>query len=332
MKKLISVLKIVLPLLAGVYIIYRTYMKLTQNERDMLYASILEANYFWVFCSLILGFLSHVSRAYRWKYLTEPLGYKFNLPNAVMAVLAGYFVNLLIPRAGELARCSMIAKYENKDINKLFGTVLGERVFDLIILSTLISYVLYTQFDVVGRLLMNMFGENLDVESLKLKAIIFMMVGLLIFIVSFFAFRNSTHPIIQKIRDFLLGFYQGIFSIFKMEHRVAFIAHTLFIWSMYLAMNYVCFLSVSEVSNLSFIVMIAAFVMGGISVVLVQGGIGLYPLAISQTLMLYGVSELSGLAIGWISWASQTAMLIILGCLSLIIMPIYNKRLNLPAN
>ena len=129
-----------------------------------------------------------------------------------------------------------------------------------------------------------------------------------------------------KIKDFVVGVFDGAKSILTMKQKWGFLFHTAFIWVMYVLMFYVSMKSLPETSNVPFLGMLAAFVMGGLSIIFVQGGLGVYPAAIMAVLMLYGVERTDGLALGWIMWTGQTILLIFVGFLCMAILPLYNKK------
>ncbi|MBN4062065.1 flippase-like domain-containing protein [Bacteroidales bacterium AH-315-I05] len=326
-KKIISTLKIVLPLAFGIFIIWYVYDKLLPAEKEKLFDAIYRANYFWIIVSLGFGVLSHVSRAYRWKYLLNPLGLQPKFLNSFYAVMIGYMMNLVLPRVGEVARCGAMSKYEKMPFDKLFGTVVAERIFDMAILTIIIVSLIFMQLDVLKEVLNSMLAGKSGDESpgsfILIAGIVFTiaMAATIIFI------KKSKHPLAGKIKTLILGFIEGLKSIGKMKDGWKFIMHTLFIWLMYIVMFYICFFALPETSETPLAGIMAAFAMGGISIVIVQGGIGVYPVAIQVTLMLYGVSEGIGQALGWIIWVAQTFMLISIGAFSMIMMPYYNKKL-----
>ena len=137
---------------------------------------------------------------------------------------------------------------------------------------------------------------------------------------------KSTNPIFIKIRELLKGILEGVQAILKMEKKGYFLMHTAFIWIMYIAMFYVCFFSIEETSNVPFTAVLASFVTGSLAIVFVQGGLGVFPIAIMETLMLYGVSKTSALALGWILWSSQTIMVIAVGVLSIPLLRYVNRN------
>ena len=326
MKKLIgNILKIGIPLALGVYIIWYQYSTLAPEQVETIKRSLRDANYFWVLLSVAFGTLSHLSRAYRWRYTLAPLDIKIKFSNSLFAVIIGYVANIAFPRLGEVSRCAVVAKYEGKPFEKLFGTVVAERVADMLILLSIIAIVLVLQIDILQQTLEEMLAKGGDPEDLIIKLIAVGVMGLLILIAGFFLLRKSNHPLIVKLKTFVSGLIDGVMSILRMKKKWGFIGHTAFIWIMYLLMFYVVFLALPETSNVPIAGVLAAFVMGGLSIILVQGGIGVYPLFVAIVLELYGLSETTGVTLGWIIWTGQTAMILGWGAVSLIAMPMLNS-------
>ena len=326
MKKiLITVIKVILPLAFGVFLIWYVHNDLNQDEKNNLYESFRNANYLWVLASVFFGILSHLSRAYRWKYTLEPLGLKPRFWNSFFAVMIGYIANLLLPRLGEASRPGILTKYEKMPFDKLFGTVIAERVADLTILAAMICVVIISQLDKLGNALSGLLASG--EEKFPITAI---MIGLLVFlsvvIILLTILKKTSNPFMLRIKKLVIGFIIGLKSIIRMKNSWKFIFHTFFIWAMYMLMFYICFFSLPGTANTPFMGILAAFVMGGLSIIFIQGGIGIYPAAIMGTLALYGIAEPIGLALGWIIWTAQTLMIIILGSLSLILVPLYNKK------
>ncbi|HIA36654.1 MAG TPA: flippase-like domain-containing protein, partial [Flavobacteriales bacterium] len=275
-----------------------------------------------------LGILSHLSRAYRWKYLLQPLNYNPRFLNSFFSVMTGYLINLLVPRLGEITRCGVMSRYEKIPFNKLFGTVIAERIADLTILTILTLSVILAQLSTLKDLLYSIIPNEISGNTIILICMILFVSALVIIRVLYVYLKNSTKPFAIKIKSLIQGFLDGLKSIIEMENRVLFILHTLFIWLMYFAMFYLCFFSLEETSDIPIVGVLAAFVMGGISIIFIQGGIGVYPAAIMEVLFLYEIIKPMGLALGWIIWISQTAMLIVMGVLSLLLISRYNKSLK----
>jgi len=323
-KQLASLLRIAIPLGLGVFLIYYVYAQLTPDDITQIYDAFARANYLWVAVALILAVLSHMSRAYRWKFTLEPVGYHPRFANSFFSVMLGYLVNLAVPRLGEISRCTAMTRYEKMDFNKLLGTVIAERVADLIILVSLIAVTLYFQFEQVAHLI-----EGTSVERAMNNPWLLLGLGLVALFLGWVFLRLlkiSDHPFIIKIRSFVEGVLEGVKSIWTMRHRSWFIFHTLLIWVLYFAMFAVGFWVLPELRDVPLAGILAGFVLGGISIAATNGGIGAYPLAIQQILLLYGVDSNIGLAFGWISWTGQTIMILLVGGTSVALLPWYNRR------
>lgn len=328
--KLASTLKIILPLGLGIGLIWYYVGTLSSQDKQDIIVSFQSANYGWILFSLIFAVLSHMSRAYRWKYTLNPLGYNPKFLNSFFAVMIAYLVNLAVPRLGELTRCGVMARYEDIPFQKGLGTVIAERIADLIILLLFAAVITFIQIEVIG----GMVNEIFDALSQKVSpTLIFSVLGLMVLgiVVLFFLFFNKSisHPILIKAREFIYGLFEGVKSIWTMDKKWAFIGHTLFIWLMYIVMFYLCFFSLPETSNVPIGGIVTAFVLGGFTIVLTNGGIGAYPLAIQGVLLLYDIDKNTGGAFGWIVWTAQTLLILVLGAMAFVLMPMYNKKKNL---
>jgi hypothetical protein len=196
----------------------------------------------------------------------------------------------------------------------------------MVILGIIIGLVIFSQFGTLGSLINTWIPEKEDQSNLFKIVLVSGSIICLGLVSSYYLFRKSSNQFIQKLKLLILGFLEGIKAILKMENATKFILHTLFIWLMYFCMFYLCFFSLPQTANVPFSGILAAFVMGGLSIIFVQGGIGVYPAAIMEVLILYGISRPSSLALGWIIWTSQTTMILILGIISLLLMPKFNSK------
>ena len=311
-------LKVIIPLIIGILLVWYNFNKLTPQEFIDLKQNIAKANYFYVVISMLLGILSHLSRAYRWKFTLEPLGYKTSYANNLMAVGVAYLMNLAIPRSGEVSRALVLTKYENVPFEKSFGTVVAERIADFIILITLIAIGFISKFDLLIGFIKE---KNIDPN----KYILYAIIAFLIFGGGMIFLKITKSKIGQKIKGFILGLKEGVLSILTMKKKWQFIGHTFFIWTMYLAMFYVCFFAFPETSNITFGTAIIAFIMGSLSVSFTNGGIGSYPILVAEALLIFGIDYASGNAFGWIVWTCQTLIVVIYGLLSFLLLPLYNK-------
>jgi len=319
LKIVLSLLKKLIPLFIGVFFIYLSYLNTTPEDRQNIIKYIKNADFKYVFLSAFFGVLSHISRAVRWKYLLNPLGYYPKTINSIMAVLIGYFSNLGIPRSGEVLRATAMDRYENIPFQKAFGTVIAERVVDLILLMSCILLALSLQYDLIAGYLS---FDNINFFQTLL--ILIMSAICFIFIRKFFI--QSTHPFTKKIKQFFLGIWEGMLSIKKMKNKGLFIAHTFFIWLMYVLMFWVVKFSIPETINLEMNAIIPAFVVGGLSISATNGGIGIYPYSVSLVLIAFGISKESALAFGWIMWTCQTLMVVTFGALAFFALPLVNRQ------
>ena len=315
-KKLKAYIKVILPISVGVFCIYFSFRNISFTDFTKYFY---EINYLWVFVGIFLGALSHISRSYRWKYLIEPLGYKLGFINSVLAVFSAYLINYTIPRAGDIARATMISKYEKIPLDKTLGTIVAERAVDVICILTIIAIGLIFEFNRISDKLIPLI-ENTEISVI----IIYVGVIILILFVSNRVLRKSKYY--KYILNFFSGIIEGLTIIFKMEKRVPFILHSIFIWLMYILMFWATSMAFFELHEVAFYQFIISFTLAAISIMLSNGGIGIYPLAVEESLGWYGVQSTTGLAFGWVSWLSQTMMVIIFGGLSLFILPFINRN------
>lgn len=313
-------LKIIIPLLIGVGLIYYQFKDMTPEQIDKILTSVKSANYSWMVLSISLGILSHVSRAMRWKYTTEAIGANYSLKNATFTVFISYLVNLAIPRAGEISRVALFSKYENNPFDKTLSTVVAERVVDMLLLMTLLGTVLILQFDNLNSAL-QLEEKFSNIETLIVTGL----VGLSLVFVGWKIIQKSNIGIIVKVREFIIGIFDGLKSIWVMKNKGLFLMHTFIIWGLYVLMFWVAIYSIPETSNLGIEPIMTAFAAGGIAMAVTNGGFGAFPLAIATVLAGYGVNETFGSAFGWVMWVCQTAMLVGCGILSYILINVMNK-------
>ena len=315
-KKLKIYIKILLPISIGIFCIFFSFRNISFTDFTKYFY---EINYLWVFVGIFLGALSHISRSYRWKYLMEPLGYKLDFINSVLAVFSAYLINYTIPRAGDIARATMISKYEKIPLDKTLGTIVAERAVDVICILTIIAIGLIFEFNRISDKLISLI-EYTEISVI----IIYIGVIILILFVSNRVLRKSKYY--KSILNFFFGIIEGLTIIFKMEKRVPFILHSIFIWLMYILMFWATSMAFFELHEVAFYQFMISFTLAAISIMLSNGGIGIYPLAVEESLGWYGVQSTTGLAFGWVSWLSQTMMVIIFGGLSLFILPFINRK------
>lgn len=304
-----------LPLLLGVVLVWYSLSQISVSKLIQYFKN---ADYFWIILGVSLGILSHVCRAYRWLFMAEPLGYWPKFANSFMAVYSAYLINLTIPRAGEVARASILATYEDVPFDKGFGTIVAERVADTLMLLLIIGIALILEFEFIY----SFFMEKFNPATLLIGGAIL----LLLVLGLYFFIRRSSSKFALKVKSFIKGLIEGALSIFKMKKKWAFIFYTVFIWVLYLSMFYVTTLALPELGNISLAGVLIGFILASFSIAATNGGIGSFPEAIVIAFTLFNISEDPSRAFGWIMWSSQTLVIIVLGGLSLIYLPIYNRK------
>ncbi|WP_027879611.1 lysylphosphatidylglycerol synthase transmembrane domain-containing protein [Mesoflavibacter zeaxanthinifaciens] len=314
-RPIIQVLKIVLPILLGVFLIWYSLSKISISG---LLEYFKNANYLYIFLGVIFGLLSHLSRAYRWLFMLEPMGYKVKMGNSIMAVFAAYLINYTIPRAGEVARATVLTNYEGVPFQKGFGTIVAERVADFIVMLLIIGVTLILQFEFI----FNFFAEKFNPIKLIIAFSILLILGFL----SIIYIKKSSSKIAIKIKNFANGLIEGALSVFKMKKKWAFIFHTLFIWAMYISMFYITTFAIKDLGSVSIGAVLIGFILATFSIAATNGGIGSYPEAIVIAFTLFGLPEDPSRAFGWIMWTSQTLLIFVLGGLSLLYLPFFNRN------
>ncbi len=308
-------LKNLLPIFIGVFCIYYSFKDISFSEFKEYFTKI---NYLWVFVGISLGALSHISRSYRWKFLIEPLGYKLGFINSVLTVFSAYLINYTVPRAGDIARGTFISKYENIPFEKAIGTIVAERAVDVLCILIIIMIGLIIEFDKISNKLIGFIKES-DFSTLLWSLLI-----VLIFLITIYLIIKR-FKFYKKIKSFLSGLIDGMTIIFKMKNRNQFIFHSIFIWIMYVLMFYFTSKAFVDLNQVTFFQLTISFTLAALSIMLSNGGIGIYPLAVEESLGWYGVQSATGLAFGWVMWLSQTLMVVIFGGLSLFVLPFINR-------
>jgi len=312
-------LTILIPLLIGITIIYYQYTTLTSGEIQKIKISFEKANYYYILLSLAIACIGYWSRAYRWKFALNHLGYHTKFSNNFFTVCVSYLVNLTVPRSGEITRAALLKKYENVPFDKAFGTIVAERIVDLLIFLLFVFIGFVSQFDKIYQFLLS---ENVSFQSLIITAI----VGVILFFVFILIWIYAEWQIILKLKKKLSGLVEGITTVYKMKDKWNYIFHSFFIWFSYLMMFYVAIFALPETSEINFDIVIMGFIFGSLAVGFSNGGLGAYPFSIALIFSLYGITKDVGTAFGWLVWTSQTILAILLGLISYVLLPVLNRN------
>ena len=302
----------------GVFLVYYAYNKFTPQQITEMTSYFKGANYNYIILSSVFSLVGLFSRAYRWKYGLNYLGYTSNFLNNLMAISIGYLLNLTVPRSGEVSRALVLQKYQKIPFDKSFGTIISERLIDLVCLLLFVGTAFLLQYNQLKDFLL----EKIPFEKLLTLLAILVISG----IVGIYLLFYSKWKFFILIRTKIKGLVEGVLSIFKMPNRFGFLFHTAVIWISYVLTFYFGTLALQETSDISLGVVMVSFVVGSLAVTFTNGGFGAFPLMISEVLLLYGISATVGTTFGWILWTSQTAIIVLMGGLSFLLLPVFNKN------
>lgn len=299
--------------------VWYLYSSTTPEQRKQIVSYIGQADIFWVGLSIFIGILSHISRAIRWNYLLEPLGYQPKISNNTLIILTAYLANLGVPRSGEVLRATALTTYEGVPFEKGMGTIVTERIIDLIMLMLVIGIALILQTDLILGFIQESGLGIIGGGIILLLGVVGLIIGIRIL-------RKSSSPFAIKLKNFLNDMLQGVLSIFRMKRKWAFLFHTIFIWLAYILMFWVIKFTILETINLSFGAILVAFVAGAFAMTTTNGGFLAFPIAVGKSLELFDVSTVAGNAFGWIMWIAQTFMILVFGAISFILLPLLNRN------
>lgn len=332
-KTVVSIVKTVLPLLLGGYLFWMFFSSMTEEHMISFKKALSEANYSWVFLSLVISMIALFSRAIRWRYVLEPLGYKTPLKHRYHAMMIGYLINFTIPRAGEASRAAMLFRSDGVPFSKSFGTIIAERAVDLIMLGTVFMITMLVGYDDLMEIFASItsLNENQQVDDgVSLKTILYGVIGLGFVAGILLFFFNQKFK--TKLIEFIKGVLGGVLAIFKTKNPLGYIGHSVLIWVCYLLMFILPFFSLPETTDFPFSGYLIGFIAGAVGISLTNGGLGIYPILVGLVVAFYIKEDYPnnadgiGKALGMLMWISQTAFMIILGLISLALLPKNYKK------
>jgi uncharacterized protein (TIRG00374 family) len=328
-KKLLSLLKYAAFLGIGVFLTWWQVSQMTPLQKIQFTQSLRDAHYIYLLPVFIITILGHVSRAVRWKILIEPMGYDPKTSNTFYAVMCGYFTNAFLPRVGEILRCTLLSRYENIPTTKLIGTILVERVFDLMCYFLFIVITFLIQIETVSDFIEEKISHMIAVKSqfpLWLIVTIVIATGVIIFwFIKWIFNRYRHHHYIIKLKGFHIGLKEGYSTILHLKKRKKFIAHSLFIWACYLFEIYIGFSALDATSSLPITAAFSVLALATLAMIVSPGGLGAFPIAVQQVLLMYHVDNIF---FGWLMWAVTTGIIIIVGAISFGLLIYQNKNKN----
>ncbi|BAO54729.1 putative dolichol-P-glucose synthetase [Nonlabens marinus S1-08] len=303
----------------GAFLIFISYQQFTPDQLEEIKSYLRDADYSYIAIGLVFAMLSHLSRAWRWNYMLAALDKKPTFLNNIIAIGSGYAMNLIIPRSGEVTRAVIVKRTDDIPIDQGLGTIIAERVLDFILLLAITATALLT----ASSEILDFFRDGLNSAFAKanpIKITVYLSILAVLTVAGIFLLKKL--KLMKKVRSFLVGIQDGFTTIWTMKHKWWYLAHTLFIWGMYLAMFYVCIFAIPDTDSMPLSAVLCAFVAGSFAVAFTNGGFGAYPYLISQVLLLFGYGATVGTAFGWIIWLSQTSLVIVFGLLCFLLFSI----------
>lgn len=326
-KKIGNIVKFVFFVGLGIFFIYWFLSKLTADEKAQIWQAFDNVNYFWVAVVFVTGVISHVVRALRWRLLFEPLDYKPRTSTTFGAVMIAYLANLAVPRLGEVLRCGVLNQYEKIPIQTSLGTVVTERIIDLIGFALTVLLGLVLEFNLLKDYLYDALSQKMAVPSLATLALVGVL-GLVLCIVLYRIFRKKLMqiPLFLKVKTTIIDFWQGIKSILYLRRPWLFVIYSLLIYFLYFLGGYIAFKVLPETMHLTLVSALMVYIFGSVGMMVTPGGIGLYPALIAETLAIYKIAKPIGYALGWISWGVQQIVTLVFGMGYFIALPLMKKK------
>lgn len=324
-KKLFASLQYVIFLGLGIFLIWWQLRGMTSQGKEEFINSLKHANYWLMPVIVVIALLSHLSRCYRWKILLEPMGFNPKISNMFCATMVGYLANSAVPRLGEVLKCTILSRYEKLPVDKLFGTIVIERVFDLISFLVFIGFTLLLQWSAVSTYFQNNAGSVSGFNWTKLFVILgigAVVIGLVVVLFK----QYKENKLVKKIVHFAAGIKEGLLTIRTLKRQKLFLLHTVFIWTLYLLQVYLGFSAMAQTAHLGIGPACAVLVLASLAMIVTPGGIGAFPFAIGKVLLLYNIAAPQGQSFGWLMWGVSTGIVVVTGFICLIILPYINKK------
>lgn len=292
------------------------------GEIEVIWEKLKEANYIYIIPVVFLSISAHYSRALRWKMLIDPLGYPTKAFSGFRSIMIGYYFNTIVPRMGEVSRCVALNRIDKVPVSASLGTVITERIFDLMSLGAVVGLTVLLEFDLVGDLIIDLFSDKVKgAGGLLSWKVLLVLVGLAVLAYLGILILKKV-GLYAKIMKLLAEFKNGVISVRKLKNPLAFIGHTVFIWTSYFAMCYLSFFTLPETSDLGLGAGLVVFTLSTIGFIApVPGGVGTYQYMFTMALSLYFIDDLAGKAVAMIAFLVNTVLNLVVGAIALFFSP-----------
>lgn len=310
----------------GVGLVWWQFNGMGQEARENFFRSLKEANYWIVLPIIVLAIISFWARSQRWRIMIEPMGYNPKLSNTFCSTMIGYLVNAAVPRLGEIVKCTFLSRYEKIPVDKLIGTIVVERMFDVVCYIIFIGITLSIELKKVRRFAhknLQQTGPGFNWTKLLIVIGAIILVGLLF---RWIFKRYGNNKLVKKIKHIVANLEEGMLSIKNLQRRKGFLLYTLLIWGMYLFEIYIGFNAMDATTGLTLGTACSALMLATLAMIVLPGGFGAFPVFISKVLVMYGVKAADGNAFGWLMWGVSTGITILFGFFCLLVIPSINKN------
>ena len=313
----------------GVFLVWWSLHQIPKDKWGEFKNSLITAKYGLIIPVLAILSLSHIIRALRWRILMKPMGYTPAFANTFFAVMIGYLANLAVPRLGEVLKCTILARYEKVPAEKLVGTIVAERAFDVISLGFVFLLAFILQFEVVGEYGKQLFRELFQNKSGQFsinKILIVATVLLICFAAIKIWFKQFAHlKLVILFKKILRGIWEGLSSVNKLQQKGLFIFYSVAIWSLYIIGTWVGLSATQGTAHLGIQEAISALAFASIGMIVTPGGIGAYAFFMAKVLEKNDIPFEIGFANGTLQWFAQFIIVLIIGTVCVVLLPIYNK-------
>ncbi|TAG12909.1 MAG: UPF0104 family protein [Sphingobacteriia bacterium] len=330
-KKWLSLFQYLFFLGLGIFLVWWSLQQIPAEKWNDFKLSLKSANYWLMLPVVFILSASHLLRALRWKILMQPLGFKPSLPNVFFAVMIGYLANLAVPRLGEVLKCTILSKYEKVPAEKLVGTILVERVFDVISLGIVFIIALVTQYDIIGDYASALFNSLFANQFNKISSFfgLAIIIGIAIITILLFTFiikrypQNKVSLLVKKVSK---GIWEGLTSIRHLQKKGYFMLYSILIWTLYIAGTWIGLWATAGTAHLGLPAAISALAFASIGMIITPGGIGAYAFFLAKVLEKNNIPFEIGFANGTMQWFAQFLIVLIVGFCCLGLLPWYNKK------
>lgn len=330
-KKWLSLFQYLFFLGLGIFLVWWSLQQIPAEKWNDFKLSLKSANYWLMLPVVFILSASHLLRALRWKILMQPLGFKPSLPNVFFAVMIGYLANLAVPRLGEVLKCTILSKYEKVPAEKLVGTILVERVFDVISLGIVFIIALVTQYDIIGDYASALFNSLFANQFNKISSFfgLAIIIGIAIITILLFTFiikrypQNKVSLLVKKVSK---GIWEGLTSIRHLQKKGYFMLYSILIWTLYIAGTWIGLWATAGTADLGLPAAISALAFASIGMIITPGGIGAYAFFLAKVLEKNNIPFEIGFANGTMQWFAQFLIVLIVGFCCLGLLPWYNKK------